>query len=190
MTSSRFYWEQHTDGKGQWLTQYPDGPPKDELASIRRGLGKKAGYVPSLWPFYTKLNTYEKVDNKLIVEHQCLTLYALHQQSISNPVHVKGHGLGMAIRALAFSESYQENKNAITKKLYALAMASNIDELANHLRNIITLIKSVSKLSSIDYTKLYWDLIKWNNGGDERSETILRWGMQYHYREKLDQNAE
>src|SRR5207249_1263147 len=48
----RFYWQQHTDGNGSWLSGN-GSPPGEDLAALRRGIGRPAGSVPQMWRYYT-----------------------------------------------------------------------------------------------------------------------------------------
>ncbi|MEK8171849.1 type I-E CRISPR-associated protein Cse2/CasB [Streptomyces sp. M19] len=74
---------------GAWPRGVPDGPPGEDLAALRAGLGKPAGTVPQLWPYYTVPTDGVRTD-ALEAEHGALSLYGLHQQGSAPHAQARG----------------------------------------------------------------------------------------------------
>ncbi|HEX2300692.1 MAG TPA: type I-E CRISPR-associated protein Cse2/CasB, partial [Pseudonocardiaceae bacterium] len=133
------YWQRHTDGSGSWGN---DGPaPGAELAALRRGIDREPGSVPAMWPFYTTLSASGALTTRLAAEHLALTLFAVHQQSLPQPVHRKGVGLGSAILELRNSGKF--SPEAVDRRFAAAATATSLTELAHHLRGLIAQLRGV-----------------------------------------------
>jgi CRISPR system Cascade subunit CasB len=167
-----FYWQQHTDGNGSWLSG-SDGPPGEDLAALRRGIGRPAGSVPQMWRYYTTLNQRGLLTAELAAEHVALTLFAVHQQSQARPAHQTGVGFGVAARALQASGKFSEE--AVDRRFAAAATATSLPEVAAHLRGLVTQLRGVH---SLDYTGLFHDLRGWQTP-ESRGRIRRRWGSQY-----------
>ncbi len=167
-----FYWLRHTDGEGGWR-RVNDRPPGQDLAALRRGIGRPAGSVPQMWRYYTKLNEDGYLTAELNAEHVALTLFAVHQQSQPNPVHRAGVGFGAAARALRASGKFSEE--AVDRRFAAAATATSVREVAAHLRGLVTQLRGVH---SLDYTELFRDLRGWQSP-ESRARIRRRWGSQY-----------
>jgi len=170
--TTRFYWLQHTDGEGAWQSG-GERPPGEDLAALRRGIGRRAGTVPQMWRYYAKLNAAGHVTAQLRAEHLALTLFAVHQQSQPQPVYRDGVGFGVAVRALRASGKFSEE--AVDRRFAAAATATSLSEVAAHLRGLITQLRGVSGL---DYTRLFRDLLDWQDP-EARAGIRRRWGSQY-----------
>lgn len=172
-----YYWERHTDGDGRWRGK--DRPSGEELAALRRGLGREPGEAPQMWPFYRSLNEQGRLTCKLAAEHLALTLFAVHQQGKERPVHRAGVGLGTAMRDLRHSGKY--SPEAIDRRFSAAATATSLTELAGHLRGLITQLRAAGRNGgehALDYTRLTWDLRDWQT--PVRAAAVRRrWGSQY-----------
>jgi CRISPR system Cascade subunit CasB len=166
------YWDRHTEGNGRW--RRGEGPPGADLAGLRAGLGREAGEVPSMWPYYQEMNAQGWLTSQLRAEHVALTLFAVHQQGSDRPVHRSRTGLGEACRALRDSERYSEE--GVNRRFAAAATAADLAELTGHLRGLITQLRTIGQ--GLDYTRLMWDLRDWQD--PERIATVRRrWGGQY-----------
>lgn len=171
--SPRFYWQRHTDGAGGWKA---DGPPGQELAALRRGIGRDPGTVPQMWPYYTTLTADGHLTSRLTAEHVALTLFAVHQQSQARPVHRDGVGLGTALLNLRRTDKF--SPEALDRRFGAAATATSVGELAHHLRGLITQLRAVSPPAGLDYTQLTRDIRDWHIP-DSAARVRRRWGAQY-----------
>jgi CRISPR system Cascade subunit CasB len=176
MTDARppHYWLRHTDGEGAWTRRGP--VPGEDLAALRRGIGREPGTVPPMWPHYTQLDDAGHVTPRLRAEHLALTLFAVHQQSQARPVHRTGVGLGTALLALRRSGKFSEE--ALDRRVGATATATSVGEVARHLRGLITQLRSVDVVPGLDYTRLFRDLWDWDDS-ERRAKVRRRWGAQY-----------
>src|SRR4051812_24984458 len=139
------YWQRHTDGEGSWGRK--GAPPGDELAALRRGIGREPGTVAQMWPYYTRLNDRGQLTAELWAEHLALTLFAVHQQSQGRPVHRHGVSLGAAVLALRRSGKFSEE--ALDRRFGAAATATTVGEVAHHLRGLITQLRTVPNASGL-----------------------------------------
>lgn len=183
-----WYWERFTDGSGSWVQQgrEPSGPPGEELAALRSGLGRAAGTVPRMWPFYVAdipegtLHAYRdewRPPARLEAEHHALTLYGMHQQSKQRPVHQSDVGFGHAARTLRQSDKFSEE--AVDRRFGAAATATTVSELVSHMRRLVSQMRALDQLRTLDYSQLLEDLHGWTI--PERQQQIRRrWGGQYY----------
>lgn len=123
-----------------------------------------------------------------------LQLYALHQQSQSSnvtwlPKVEKGTGAASApdpdpYRNMGTALSQLRgggNSVAADRRFNAMIMASTFPELANHLRQLIKLLKAKSDIK-VDYPQLAEDLFWVLAGADTAEQVKIRWAKEY-YRE-------
>jgi len=171
----RHYWQRHTTGDGRWR-EGGEGPPGEELAALRRGVGKEPGTVPAMWRFYSTLDESGRVTAELAAEHLALTLFALHQRSLAEPVHRQGVGLGTAVANLRDSGRFSEE--AVERRFVAAAMAESLGELGVHLRGLVSLLRALPQ-QGLDYNRLYRDLLDWQRPS-RRAAVRRRWGGQFY----------
>lgn len=173
-----YFWQRHTDGRGRWRSG--GSPTGQDLAALRRGLGREAGEVPQMWPFYTRLREDGSCGPDLRAEHLALNLFAVHQQSKAHPMHQRGIGLGAALLAARRSGLY--SPDGIDRRFAAAATATTLTELAGHLRGLINQLRAVQhdgrRGHPLDYTLLFNDLWTWQQP-DRAGEVRRRWGSQY-----------
>lgn len=173
---SPFFWE--TFGRNK----LPDGA---DLAALRRGVGREAGSVPAMWPYYRKLNQKGLLTAELRAEHVALTLYAIHQQSVREPVHRPDVGVGTALKQLRGSGRF--SPEAVDRRFGAAATATSLDEAAYHLRGLVRQLRQVPQ--GLSYTTLFEDLVNWQN--PERVGSVRRrWGADYFIGRDSGENAQ
>jgi CRISPR system Cascade subunit CasB len=153
---------------------------------LRRGVGREAGSVPEMWAFYTTLNPDGHLTRELRAEHIALTMFSVHQQSHSQPVHrvyadvaaghERGFGLGSAVLTLRNSRKY--TPEAVDRRFAAAATATSVNELRQHLHGLIIRLHGLSPQPGLDYTQLYRDLLEWQFP-DGPARVRRRWGGSY-----------
>ncbi|WP_025273589.1 type I-E CRISPR-associated protein Cse2/CasB [Haloglycomyces albus] len=164
-----------------------------DIARLLRGLGEPPGRNVDVMMHYRvaiRDATFYSgwPDRNLTAEHNTLTLFALHQQSQSKLMHVKGIGLGEALRALR--EHSETSADALDRRVKALVGADDVEELYEHLRSLVPRLRGIGQ--RLDYTKLFFDFWHWHDNDDEhRGRVRLAWGAQYNnLRRKSDNNKE
>lgn len=165
------YWGRLLDDQGSWRGERAPGA---DLAALRQGIGRDAGTVPAMWPFYTTLSADGRVSIDLRAEHLALTLYGVHQQSMARPMHRTGVGVGKALGALRRSGKF--SPEAVDRRFAAAATATSLTEAAVHLRGLITQLRSIEQ--PLDYDRLLRDLRDWQHP-DRRPTVRRRWGSEY-----------
>jgi len=139
-----------------------------------------------MWPFYVSVVEEEHLTGRdrgwqppltLQAEHHALTLFGLHQQSQSQPMHVKDVGMGTAILALRQSGRFSEE--AVDRRFTQAATATSLTELAQHLRGLVSQLRGAGKAQPLDYSRLVEDFRDWS-WPQSQHRVRRRWGGQYH----------
>ncbi|MET7394296.1 type I-E CRISPR-associated protein Cse2/CasB [Dactylosporangium sp. NPDC005572] len=150
---------------GKLQAQVLHEPPVPEavgaIARLRRCIGRIPGAD------YT-LGTYLSVPDELLrgrprtetdaydaeyAVHDAITLYALHQQSRRERMHVSGSGLGVALAALVRKSVSPEG---VRRRFAALGTATSYAESIHHLRGLVTMLREHQ--IPVDYGLLADDL--------------------------------
>lgn len=169
------------------LAAKPDPKAVAALAQLRRGIGRQPGFD------YGLDNHLGLSDEQLATigdrvpdsgaadaehaKHAAVTLYALHQQSQREHMHVDGTGLGRAVRELAKVSSGPEG---VRRRFAALGTAISFDETLYHLRSLVVMLRE--HRIPLDYGLLADDLrLLRKPHGRESIQAI--WGREF-YRSK------
>ncbi|WP_434795245.1 type I-E CRISPR-associated protein Cse2/CasB [Streptomyces albidoflavus] len=167
------FWYRYRKGQG-WRTDVPGGPPGEELAALRSGLGREAASAPAMWPHYTT-PTDGGLNAHLVAEHSALALYGLHQQSQSTPMHQRGIGLGRALHALRLSDRY--SSDALDRRVAATVESNGLPPLLYRLRMLIPNLRAAAQ--PLDYDLLMQELVDWQRP-DQRQLVRRKWGLEYY----------
>jgi CRISPR system Cascade subunit CasB len=140
-------------------------PPQPEaisaLARLRRGIGRDPGfdytlerylYVPERLLGDRPWDDSQPADSEHAV-HDAVTLYALHQQSRRERMHVDGRGLGASLAALVRASTGPEG---VRRRFAALGTASTYHESIYHLRSLVMMLREHA--IPLDYGLLADDL--------------------------------
>lgn len=176
------YWNRVTDGSGRW-SRGDERPPGEDLAALRQGAGREPGTVPSMWSFHTPVgdNWLQRhhegwaTPPEFQAEHHALVLYGFHQQTLAEPMHVEGIGLGTAM--LRLRQHRDSGEQAIDRRFSAGVTAATLNELTQHLRRLVIMLRGISQ--PLDYTRLYKQFVAWQrpNGQGRVRRT---WGLEYY----------
>lgn len=109
--------------------------------------------------------------------HAALVLYAIHQQSRTEPMHRVGVGLGTAVRDLSRKRASESWDPGTISRFHALSRAQSPAMRLYHLRGLVSLMRAESV--PLDYGLLAADLWLLNTGSSDRVR--LRWGRQLHH---------
>ncbi|MBN6050774.1 type I-E CRISPR-associated protein Cse2/CasB, partial [Nonomuraea sp. RK-328] len=177
------YWNRYVAADGTWRDKQ-GAPPGEDLAAFRAGLGRSAGTVPALWPYYTspvddRLARQGKVSPELAAEHAALALYGLHQQSRPDPMHRTGIRLGQALRRLHKQSDHDKGftREAVDRRVNAAASATQVSAFLTHLRGLISQLRTVG--APLDYNLLLKDIRDWQQP-DTRQLARRRLGLDYY----------
>lgn len=161
----------------RWL-----GPvDRAELAAFRRCWAAEPGSVPDVWGYYRHLSPDGRVSGKLRAEHCAIALFGLHQQSESVPMHWSGVRLGQALHRLRLDDKF--STDAVDRRVAQCATADDVAEFAQHLRGLISQLKSLSTPQGFDYVRLVADLIRWQSP-DGRPRVRRQLGADYFHFDK------
>jgi len=179
---NRRYWNRLISAEGAWkwdpvLKQ--DRPAPQDLAIFRSALGREAGAVPKLWPYYTSPVSdddalRDRLPDELVAEHAALALFGLHQQSKTRPMHRAGIRLGAAWLALRRTEKF--STEALDKKLAVAAASTSVAVLRTRLRGLIDQLRTADQ--PLDYDELMRDLRDWARPS-RRDVVRQRWALGY-----------
>jgi len=149
------------------------------LARLRRGAGKQPGELLDILEFTLdddffvgRSDAGASIDE--YAAHVALTLFALHQQSKSQPMHKSGVGLGSALRRLADGPDIPE---PVQHRFRVLGTADGVSELVHHLRGAVALLRAND--IALDYGLLADQLVAWH-WTDGPNRVRLRWGRDFY----------
>lgn len=149
------------------------------LAHLRHAVGKPPGSVPAVWSvtLADELAGPDAGDEPTAAEtatHIALTLYAVHQQSASKPMHRRGYGLGRSVRELRHTDS---DTDPILRRFQAVGTAASLDELVHHTRGLVQLLRAAK--IPLDYGLLADDLVHWQQDS-AAARVRLQWGRDFY----------
>lgn len=136
------------------------------LAAFRRGLGKAPGMAPEMHPFVERGLAPADGPLRSDASYVVASLYGLHPE-------IGDNAFGTALATIRYRESGDEDPG-VERRFIALLDAGR-EQLPDHLRHLISLIKSRSA-APIDYAQLLDDLLDWD-AGDRRVQK--RWASQF-----------
>lgn len=154
------------------------------LARLRGAVSREPGTVPEIWSVTIDgAPGIPRGDEPTAEEraiHLAMTLFATHQQSRSRPMHVRGRGLGQAVRFLEQARGERDAAvSPVRRRFDALATAASLDEAAHHLRGLVGQLRSAGEGIGLDYGALAEDLFDLQVPG--RADRVrLRWARQYY----------
>ncbi|MBO4208857.1 type I-E CRISPR-associated protein Cse2/CasB [Micromonospora echinofusca] len=144
------------------LSTVPHPEAVSALARLRRGIGRTPGFdftlerylqVPEHLLGHRPADDAEAADTEHAV-HDAVTLYALHQQSRRERMHVDRRGLGQALSDLVRRST---GPDGVRRRFAALGTASTYPESIHHLRSLITMLREHQ--IPLDYGLLADDLL-------------------------------
>ncbi|MGX7672197.1 type I-E CRISPR-associated protein Cse2/CasB [Plantactinospora sp. DSM 117369] len=163
------------------LRTVPQPEAVSALARLRRGIGRIPGFDYTLEPYLQvperllgrrAADDAEATDAEYAV-HDAVTLYALHQQSQRERMHVEGRGLGQALSELVHKST---GPDGVRRRFAALGTASSYQESIYHLRSMVTMLRGHQ--IPLDYGLLADDLAILRRA-DGRSKVQAIWGREF-----------
>ncbi|HBG02795.1 MAG TPA: type I-E CRISPR-associated protein Cse2/CasB [Firmicutes bacterium] len=169
---------------------------KAYLASLRQSVNRDVHLATGVFPvIFSNIPTEYLGESGDLTSGErsiilALQLFALHQQGSDQSVNAQSDpkadkafaDLGKSLRSLRAVDDSQ----AIDRRFNAMITATSFDELANHLRHLIKLLKSRTD-TKVDYAQLAQDLFWFQKG--QKSSIRLKWSRSY-YRHYNDDKGE
>lgn len=154
-----------------------------DLARLRRAVTSEPGSDPNVWEYTigalpTSLVTRRRDDEPTSWEraaHHAVTLYAVHQQSMSKPAHKPRESVGAAV---ADYERRAERKGALRQRFHSIGSAQSEAMRVYHLRGLVTLLRS--REVPLDYGLLARHLHALGGTRERSDRVLLQWGRDYH----------
>ncbi|WFR83731.1 type I-E CRISPR-associated protein Cse2/CasB [Arthrobacter sp. Y-9] len=154
------------------------------LARLRRAVATEPGSDPWVWH-----EAVEGLPTELAGQgdaaspgeraaYAAMTLYAVHQQSKSMPMHQTGPSLGRAVRRLGTPEGAEGASAAVKRRFDALMTSTTFNELQHHSRGLIQQLRAAD--IALDYGRFAEDLRLLQNPVAANS-VRLRWGRDYAF---------
>lgn len=143
---------------------------RDIIGSLK-ALASIIGFFPEEFLGRSEKLTFE--ENAILIS---LQLFASHQQGKDFVVNTKEHkNIGKSLKILRDVE----DSDAIDGRFNAMITASNIEELSNHLRHLVKILRAKS-IEEINYSLLAQDLYWYQMGYDDRVR--LQWARSFYSR--------
>jgi CRISPR system Cascade subunit CasB len=162
-----------------------DSAVKATLAHLRRGVGKHPASNPVTWEV-TFYNLPEDLHGKgtepsygELAVHTALTLFATHQQGKdlhTHLMHKEDDSIGKAMGSLAKAKG-KDGYESVKKRFDKLVTADSLDELSNHLRGVVHLLRGEG--IAMDYGKLAEQLYRFQFI-DNRNSIRLSWARDFY----------
>ena len=150
---------------------------RGELAALRRGVSRSPGELPEIWEL-TRVEVPDGAGDaptwEEIAVHTAMTLYAVHQQSRTEPTFSPGVGLGSAAHDLVGRD--EENPSA-RARFNALVTSTTVAELRHHLRGFVSLLRA--RGIALDHAMLADDVLHFQQPGGAK-KVRLAWARQYY----------
>lgn len=161
---------------------------RGQVAALRSAAAHEPGEDPSTWdltqpPMEHEIHTDQPTREEWAV-HTALTMYAVHQQSGSNPVHVEGVGVGQAAARLIGTG--EQESSAARRRFNTLATSSTFPELRRHLRSFVSQLRAEGV--PLDYVSLYRDLCDFQRPGGP-ARVRRRWARSLYIRPATSPSA-
>lgn len=160
--------------QGRYLNN--ESRARGEMAALRKGASKTPGELPEIWEL-TQVPVADSAGDSPTREetavHTAMTMYAVHQQSKTDPMFRPGVGLGRAARELVGRD--EENPSA-RARFNALVTSATIAELRHHVRSLISQLRA--RGIALDHAMLADDLVDFQRPGGAKN-VRLRWARQY-----------
>lgn len=159
------------------------------LARLRGNVGRSPGTDPAIWAMTVDgVSPQARGDDATPEEravHLALTLFATHQQSRPNSVHLSGVGFGLAVARLdrLAGAGEHEGPSRVRRRFDAVVTSASFAELTHHLRGLIGQMRSAEV--GLDYGLLAQDL--WDFQQPGRADAVRRqWARQYYRHDPTD----
>lgn len=170
-----------------------DPRARADLARLRRAVGRPIASDIDSWAL-----VFERFPEALLgrsdaptrwetAAHITLGLFAVHIQSASGPMHVKGWGMGRAIHKLANPTDAEAREKPVMRRFRMLATATDLNEAVHHGRGMVQQFRAAE--IPLDYVRLSRDLVDLQS--PRSAETVrLRWARDlYRKHETNDRPA-
>ncbi|MGE3287225.1 MAG: type I-E CRISPR-associated protein Cse2/CasB [Pseudonocardia sp.] len=169
------------DIQSRFLRDRQDPAAVTALARLRRAAGKQPGAVLDVLQYTYSPTLARGTDDDAPTTpaeqaaHLAITLYAVHQQSRGERMHVRRRGLGTALRGLAAGPE-KDLPDPIVRRFRMLGTADSFPELSHHLRGVVQLLRAGG--APLDYGRLADQLVAWQTTGRDRVR--MTWGRQFY----------
>ncbi|AKK06787.1 CRISPR type I-E/ECOLI-associated protein CasB/Cse2 [Corynebacterium mustelae] len=175
---------------------YLAGTPnaKANIAAFRRQANRHLGESPETWAVFSEslpADLVGKGENPSPAEKAiftALTLYAVHQQSKTEPMHVPSqppesgtftaeNGLGTAVRKMATITDTELFDSSLYRRFVSIVQSQTFEATVHHLRSMIQLLRTES--IPLDYGLLAKDLYRFQFP-DSKKSVQLSWARQLY----------
>lgn len=154
-----------------------------ELAVLRHGLGEAAGSYPAAWQAAfdgcpeSLLGSGETPSAPESAIYAVLTIFSMHAQGSSMPVHTNKISFGNAMRLLTLKSSDGSIGNAsMPASMAALITADSISEMEHYLRQCVARLRAQGL--GINYAKLTNQVLRFHDEG-RRDGVRLEWSREF-----------
>lgn len=155
---------------------------KSMLAKLRRGVGKNISDVPDSWELIFTDIPDELIGNKNVTLSKelksiftVLCLFSLHQQGQEQSAYRDDIRFARALGKMV----NDDNHDAIKRRFDSAITSNDLDELVNHIRGLIQIMKANSVSSSFDYSALAMDFYDYQFDS-AKSRIRLEWGVDFY----------
>ena len=160
------------------------------MAKLRRCAGKDLKESPDAWAVLfsdvpeeisPRFGTMEPTTSENAV-FTALTLYSVHQQGLSAPMNDRN-------RSFASAVSMVNDSGSIRGRFNAALTSQDVNELSNHLRSLVKILRSRDVPIGFDYVGLAKDIYDFQYE-TSRFRVQIRWAKDYYRANDLSKQKE
>jgi CRISPR system Cascade subunit CasB len=134
-----------------FLARLADEENRGALAALRRGLGRRPGEAPTMFPYVVPYLPNLPAPEQEAAYYAVAALFALHPTTCQQGN--LGNHLASCIK--------DENARAAIERRFVALLNCHPDDLPDHLRQSISFLRSNEK--PVNYTQLLTDLLLWSH---------------------------
>lgn len=155
---------------------------KGVMAHLRRSVNAEPGSVPEIWAWTiddTLGNPHgDAATREECAVHMALCLYAVHQQSLGEPMDSSKVPFGAAVRRLAETRRGDSlaQETPVYRRFTAAATSTTLEEAATHVRSLIGQLNA--EKIPCDHAALADDFFSLQFA-DHRVEVLRRWARDF-----------
>jgi len=135
-----------------YLEGLRDADDRQALAALRRGLGRRPGAAPEMYPYVVPRLPTEVHPQDEEVYYLIAALFASHPMSTPNG------NLGDHLRAVVKGD---ENRQAGVERRFTILLSVHREDLPDHLRQTISLLRSHEV--AVNWRQLMSDIRYWDH---------------------------
>ncbi len=151
------------------LVKDPERPDRAALATLKRGAGRPPATVAEMYPLVEPLLHENASPHERDAAYLTAALFALHPldwpKDEGDRRRAAQRSFGATLRAARWREEQhtRENEDRGLERRFVALLEARREDLAPHLRGLVTLLQARNEHARVDYEQLFRDLTWWDH---------------------------